>query len=562
MKLAAIDIGSNSIHLVIAQATPGQHLEIIEREKEMVRLGAGTLRLHRLAKETIDRAIVVLRRYKQLAESNGVDRTIAIATAAVREAHNADEFIDRVRKEVGLHVHPLPGVEEARLIALAVSEVTDFDDRRALIIDIGGGSTEFIITGGKEADLLLSIRLGAVRLTEKFVSTDPISERERDRLIANIRADLTRAVWEIKKTGYDFVLGTSGTVVNLVNAVARAESALNDDGIWVESFNETITLDQLREMNRTLARMTVSERKRVPGLEKRRADIIVAGGLLLETILSEVGASTITSCDWSLREGAILDYLNKHPEIEYEEDAELTEIAAQDQDEHQLLAESDRSLDVRTRSVLSVARRYDYDPSHSHYVARIALRIFDRTRRLHGMGEQERKLLEYAAILHDIGYHIAHNNHHRHSLYLIKNSEMPGFSGTEISIMSAIARYHRGSMPGRGRDAIARREHEDFRALDRPSQKAVMKLASILRIADGLDRSYKQKVEDVDCSVSMSGVTFFLRCSEDCDLELWSAERKAEWFKQIFKVPVRFIRERPPQTEQKSNVLTLQAENA
>ncbi|HYL98956.1 MAG TPA: Ppx/GppA phosphatase family protein [Blastocatellia bacterium] len=539
MKLSAIDIGSNSIHLVIAQATPGQHLEIIEREKEMVRLGAGTLRLHRLSKETIDRAVVTLRRYKELSESNHVDRMLATATAAVREAHNSDEFIDRVRKEVGLHVHVLPGVEEARLIALAVSEVTDFESKRALIVDIGGGSTDFIITGGKEPDLLLSIRLGAVRLTEKFVSTDPISEREREKLVTNIRADLTRAVWEIKRTGFDFVLGTSGTVVNLVSAVARAELGRDDEGMLVEPFNQTISLDQLREMNEMLARMPLGERKKVPGLEKRRADIIVAGGLLLESVLLEVGASTITSCDWSLREGVILDFLYKHPEAvnDANSSAEMTTA----EPEYPLLPDPDRALDVRTRSVLSVARRYDYDPSHSHFVARVATQIFDRTKPLHGMGDQERKLLEYAAILHDIGYHIAHNNHHRHSLYLIKNSEMPGFSGTEIGVMAGIARYHRGSMPGRGRDAIARREHEDYRALDRQSKKAVLKLAAILRIADGLDRSYKQRIENVDCTLSDSGVTFLVTSNEPCDLEIWSADRKAEWFRQLFEVPVKFV---------------------
>ena len=195
MKFAAIDIGSNSIHLVIVRAEPGQHLDIIDREKEMVRLGSGTLRAHKLSKQTIERAVKTLRRLKRMAEANYVDLIIATATAPLRESHNADEFIEAVRKEVGLDVQVLPGVEEARLIALAVSEVTDFKGRRALIIDIGGGSTEFIITRGGGPELLLSVRLGAVRLTEKFITTDPISQEERDRLTASIRADLTRAVW-------------------------------------------------------------------------------------------------------------------------------------------------------------------------------------------------------------------------------------------------------------------------------------------------------------------------------------------------------------------------------
>src|SRR5215831_12496254 len=255
MKLAAIDIGSNSIHLAIVRATPGQHLEIMDREKEMVRLGAGTLTSHRLARETIDRAIVALRRYKQLAEANHVDRILTTATAAVRESRNSAEFIQRVRKEVGLDVHLLPGVEEARLIALAVSEVTDFGGRRALMVDIGGGSTEFVITSTGEPELLLSIRLGAVRLTEKFVTTDPISEQERERLVANIRADLTRVAWEIKKVGYDFVIGTSGTIVNLVDAALLAETPEEDAGGF-EPFSPTATLQQLRNLDFRLSQMT------------------------------------------------------------------------------------------------------------------------------------------------------------------------------------------------------------------------------------------------------------------------------------------------------------------
>jgi len=273
MKLAAIDIGSNSIHLVIVRAEAGQQLEIIDREKEMVRLGSGTLRKHHLSRETIDRAVTTLRRFKKMAEANKVALTITTATAAVREADNADAFIDTVRKEVGLDVHLLPGVEEARLIALAVSEVTDFNNRRALIVDIGGGSTEFIITGGKEPELLFSVRLGAVRLTEKFITTDPISDEERERLMANIRADLTRAALEIRNVGFDFVIGTSGTVLNMATAIVQAESDDHlEGGPDFEAFSTTISLDQIRRLNRRLASMSARERGRVPGLEKGRAD--------------------------------------------------------------------------------------------------------------------------------------------------------------------------------------------------------------------------------------------------------------------------------------------------
>ncbi|HUK90217.1 MAG TPA: HD domain-containing protein, partial [Blastocatellia bacterium] len=168
---------------------------------------------------------------------------------------------------------------------------------------------------------------------------------------------------------------------------------------------------------------------------------------------------------------------------------------------------------------------------------------------LHGMTEQERDLLEYAAVLHDIGYHIAHNNHHRHSLYLIKNSEMPGFTGNESAVIATVARYHRGSMPTAARDAKARREHEDYLWLNPQDQQMVRRLAAILRIADGLDRSYRQQVKAVRCKIDGGNVVFYLDSDQDCELEIWSANRKAEWFRKLFRVSVTFEREAPAQAE-------------
>jgi exopolyphosphatase/guanosine-5'-triphosphate,3'-diphosphate pyrophosphatase len=546
MKLAAIDIGSNSIHLVIVRAQKGQHLEIIDREKEMVRLGSGTLRKHHLSRETIERAVTTLRRFKKMAEANKVALTITTATAAVREADNADDFIDTVRKEVGLAVHLLPGVEEARLIALAVSEVTDFNNRRALIVDIGGGSTEFIITRGKEPELLFSIRMGAVRLTEKFITTDPISDAERDRLTASIRADLTRAAWEIRKVGFDFVIGTSGTALNMATAIVQSESDDRVEGAPdFEAFSDTITLDQIRRMNRRLTSMTVRERGRVPGLEKGRADIIIAGGALLEGILTEISANEITTCDWSLREGVILNYLRSISAAVKNKAHAAPPIAPEYRSAEEVLLKGegdDALLDVRSRSVLSLARRYDYDVAHSHLVARLATRIFDDTHDLHGLGEPERRLLQHAAILHDLGYHIAHSDHNKHGLYLIKNSEMPGFTGPGLALLGTLVRYHRGSMPKKGGGSRARREHEDYFALERSQRVKALRLAAILQIADGLDRSHREIVGNVRAEVAGAAVTFFVDCESECDLEIWSAERKAAWFNDIFHVTTRFER--------------------
>jgi len=329
----------------------------------------------------------------------------------------------------------------------------------------------------------------------------------------------------------------------MVEAIVQAEAVGHLDGSTdFEPFSKTVTLDQIRMMNGRLARMNVRQRGRVPGLEKGRADIIIAGGLLLETILSEVGAHELASCDWSLREGVILNYLraaSPPDEVQRWKKADPPDQSMKDA----ILDPDvpDSSLDVRGRSVLSVARRYGYDLPHSHHVARLATRIFDDTAELHQMREPERALLQYAALLHDIGYHIAHNNHHRHSLYLIKHSEMPGFTATEIGLMGAIVRYHRGSLPRKG-GIRARREHEDYFSLDRAERSKLLKLAAILQIADGLDRAHRQTVADVRCRVTRSKIKLTVECSGESDLEMWSAERKASWFADVFQKSVQFTR--------------------
>lgn len=542
MKIAAIDIGSNSIHLAVVRAEPGQHLQIVDREKDMARLASKTLRTRRISEETMDRAVVTLRRFKQLAESNGVDLVITTATSAVRESDNAREFVEAVRRRVGLDVQVLPGVEEARLIALAVSEVTEFNNRSALIIDIGGGSTEFIVTRGGKPELLMSAKLGAVRLTEQFITTEPVSDSEYQQLKAHIRAELARIVLEIKASGYDFVIGTSGTILNLVNAVSEAKAAKEGtDEAAFSPFSKTASTEQLKKLSRRLLRMNLHERSIVPGLDKGRADIIVAGGLLLKTILVELDAKQITSCDWSLREGVILNYLRRR-DAGGERIAER-ELASRSHETDEVGLYSsvgEGHIDVRTGSVLSLAKRYNYDASHSHHVARIAAQIFDETCDLHELGPEERRLLEYAGLLHDIGYYIAHEDHHLHGLYLIKNSEMPGFNSAEIALIANMVRYIRGKIPKKDMEAHPPRKHEDFFALEQSHRLTVQKLTGILRIADALDRSRRQAIRRARCELVSTGVTFHVECKDECDLEMWMADLRADLFRDVFCVSVRF----------------------
>lgn len=503
----------------------------------MARLASKTLRTHRISDETMERALNTLRRFKQLADGNGVDLIITTATSAVRESDNAREFVEEVRKRVGLEVQVLPGVEEARLIALAVSEVTEFNGQRALIVDIGGGSTEFIVTSGSDPELLRSAKLGAVRLTEQFISTEPVSDIEYQQLRSRIRAELARIVWEIKQCGYDFAIGTSGTILNLVNAVSQAKSAKDgkEDSAFSE-FSQTISTDDLTKFNRKLLRMNMRDRGHVPGLDKERADIIVAGGLLLETILVEMGAEQITSCDWSLREGVILNYLRRNKVAE----AKIASSEPGTKDDNLYSSVSEGRRGVRTGSVLSVAKRYNYDASHAHQVARIATQIFDDTTDLHELGADQRRLLEYAGLLHDIGYYISHDDHHLHGLYLIKHSEMPGFNIVEIATIANMIRYLKGKMPKKDAGSQAQRKHKDFYSLEEAQRLAVRKLTGILRIADALDRSRRQIINRVRCELDKSDLAFHLESAGECDIELWMADLKADLFRDVFRVSVSF----------------------
>jgi exopolyphosphatase / guanosine-5'-triphosphate,3'-diphosphate pyrophosphatase len=514
MRLAAIDIGSNSIHLVLAEARPGGRFEIIAREKEMVRLAAGALSSHFLAHSRVERALAVIARYVKFARARGAERIIATATSAVREAVNRESFLSRVREFTGINVEILTGVEEARLIALAVTEAVNIDNRRALIIDIGGGSTEFIIMDGVEPILLRSMKLGAVRIAEREAMSDPVKKKEIARMRANLRAEFARTAQEISRVGFDIVIGTSGTILNLVGLGTQSRNGNGSAaGGSFTPFSQRCTLDELTRLNDRLYQMTEKERARMQGLDNSRADIIVAGGQLLEVILREVGAKEIMTCDWALREGLLLDHISKHTDTRH------ADLGVEGLDE--------KTLDVRDKAVLSIARRYEYEPTHSHQVARLAGLLFDCLQPLHRLQGEDRILLQYAALLHDIGYHISHIGHHRHTYYLIQNAELPGFSAKEAAIVANIARFHRGPRPRRKR-------HPEYAELDRAARLRVKKMSALLRMADALDRSHRGVVDRLDACHRGSLWEIDIEGRDGCDLELWYANHTAGYFEKIF----------------------------
>ncbi len=520
MKLATVDIGSNSIHLLIVEVDREGHFRAMDREREMVRLGAHGLTVGHLASDAVDRSLAALTRYADLARAHGCKKIIATATSAVREADNGEKFLRRVKKRTGIDVDMLSGVEEARLIARAVGYVRELGDTPTLGIDIGGGSTEFWVTESGENRYLVSNRLGSVRLTDGFVKSDPISKRDQERLRSYIVGTLARTTREVAEVGFSRAILTSGTAITLAEmAYAMEHGTSNGKSAPLrETEGFELTAESLRKITKLVTKLDVKERRKIPGLPAERADIIVAGAILLDTIYEELGIETAQSCDWSLREGVLLDYLDRRF-------PDLTSAAAENDDDLEM-------GEIRRRSILALARRCEYDPSHASQTAKLARSIFDQTEDLHGLGRDARDLLEVAGVLHDIGYAISHSAHNRHAQYLIMNSELVGFSRRELSIVGNMVRYHGGRKP--------KKTDVEYVRLRPADRRMVKRLTAILTMADALDRSSRAAVESVKVDVTEGQTRFEITPARDCELEIWDARRKAPTFERAFDVETEF----------------------
>jgi exopolyphosphatase/guanosine-5'-triphosphate,3'-diphosphate pyrophosphatase len=500
MRIAAIDIGTNSLHMIVVRVRPDLSFEVIDREKEMVRLGAGGLDGRALTPEAVQAALQVLSKFRRLADSHRVDEIIAVATSATREAENGGEFLTAVTEKTGIRPQVISGTEEARLIHQAAVYGVGVSGDVVVVVDVGGGSVEVTRGTGPNVESVRSFKLGVIRLTERFVKSDPLAARDKRRLRKHIDAEIGKYLDQIVRAGFDRVIGTSGTILSL-GAVALAERGL-PPGAAVR--NRRISAKQLRRVCKTLVSRDLQERLRVPGLEPRRADLAVAGALLVDAIMTRLSAREITLCDLSLREGLVLDYIARH---------------------RKQIVQADRYPDVRRRSVFELAERCNYWPEHAQQVARLALGLFDQTRALHGLTDREREWLEYAAILHDIGVHISYEQHHKHSYYLVKNGDLRGFEPDEIDTIALVARYHRQATP--------KRRHEGFGTSGRRRRRIIRTLSAILRLAESLDRSHSQPITAVELHDRGDDALLQLRTSGDAELELWAATRHVVPFERL-----------------------------
>ncbi len=511
--LAAIDIGTNSVHLVVARVDEDR-IEVVESEREMVRLGSSAGDMRRLTPGAITRGIEALVRFRQVAAIHGAT-VRAVATSAVREADNRAVFLERAR-EVGVEVEVISGFEEARLIHLGVLQAVPVFDRRAVVCDIGGGSTELVL--GAQGDILASrsLKLGAIRLTRRYFSQkNRVTNGAVEACRRDISAAMTPVVREIERSGFDVAVGSSGTVEAVCRMVAVRSATRTGSPVPRTLNNMTITRADVDGVVRRLVKAsTVKEMARTPGLDSGRADIILAGALILERTMHAIDAEELTFSAYALREGVLLDTWRR------EHGGSLHHLS-----------------DLRRRSVVRLAGQMDEDPPHSAQVARLALDIFDATVVRHDLGDDSREVLEAAALLANVGLFVSHSGHHKHSYYVIRNSELlTGFTDREIELIAQVARYHRKSPP--------RKKHAEFAALGGDDQRRVRVLAGILRVAVGLDRNHGARVRSVTCREDADGGMVLEATpapGADISLELYAANGRAELMAEALGAPVTVV---------------------
>lgn len=486
-RIAAIDVGTNSIHMIVAELQRRGH-RVVDKEKEMVQLGLSSLDGAPLSDEAIERGVAAITHMAEVARGWEVEEIVAVATSAVREAPNRREFLRRVKEASGVKVRVISGEEEADYIYRAIRSAIDLGGGTSLCVDIGGGSVEFIIATSSEIYYTASEPLGSLRLAQRFHIQD-FAAREDVEACKRFAADHLRKVHkQVRQLGIDQCVGTSGTIQALA-------------GLMPPPFTRG-ALDEL------LARLTgTSAKERVEqfGIEAKRASTIVAGGAVLLAILETLSIDSLILCPAAIREGIIVARAS---------------------------AKNDRSANtIRRSSVLALAQRSDCDKRHARHVAQLASRIFDQTTRLHALPTGAKELLEYAAMLHEVGMHVSDRGYHKHSYYLIRHAALRGFSDDELAVIANVARYHRKSEPDD--------DDENLTELTAAQRGDVEKLSAILRIAEALDRSHRQAVRDV--AVRLNGnVKFFVRARSKASVEIAAAQKRARYFSSLFEKKVVF----------------------
>jgi exopolyphosphatase/guanosine-5'-triphosphate,3'-diphosphate pyrophosphatase len=493
MRIATIDIGTNSIHMVVADTLSPGAFEVVDREREVVQIGRGSFRTGRLRRDAIVRSVEALTRFVKLARRLRSDRILCTATAAVREASNGGSFVEEARARAGISPRVIPAEEEGRLIHLAVRAALQLGARPALVVDIGGGSMQLVVGDRDRLHLAASAPLGALRLTELFLDSDPPARGDLSRLRRHIRREAAPALERVVALRPGRVYGSSGSI----HALAQLDhwEAHGEEVPQINGYR--LRRDALRRLTRRLSRMSLAEREQLPGLDARRAEIIVPGALALLHVLEGVDADDIVVSDYGVREGLVTDYIADHP-------SEVEELAPIE--------------DLRLRSVVQLLDKLQEYGPHPRHVAFLAMTLWDHLRRAHRLPPETRDLLHYAGLLHDVGAVLNFDNHAEHSAYVIRNGNLRGLSAQEVQMVACVARYHAKGRPGK--------DDTDYRALPKPARRAVQWLAALLRIAEGLDRSHYQLIRGLRVARRGARFAILVTARRDARLELWAARRR------------------------------------
>lgn len=505
VRIAAIDIGSNSIRQIIADVSPDGAIRIVDEMKAAPRLGEAIATTGHIGEAAMRNALDALVRMALLARQLGAVRAVAVATSAVRDAENRDALIAAVRETTGLDIRVLSGEEEAELAYLSALAHFDLGSGRAVVMDLGGGSLELALSADGLLDGLLSFPFGALRLTEEFLRADRDVRDMRElrrHVRRGLRASVSRRDWHGAQ-----LIASGGTFTNLAGIVLARQGMGRTPGVH----GAVITRAELEHVLDLLQRMSAAERQTVPGLSPARADIIVAGLAVGAEVMARIEARELVVSAYGIREGLLLEAARVRPVI------------------------ADAGV-ARERSVVQLAERSHYEAAHAQQVQRLALRLFDQVAKQLQLDSTDRRVLADAALLHDIGYHINYEAHHKHSYHLIVHAELLGMTPLERAMVASVARYHRGTTP--------RREHRDYATLDRSVRRRIKRLAAILRVADGLDRGHAGAVEDV--LVEPTGDAVILHAvpspaAPDMRLELWGAARKAGLLAAVLGAPVEIV---------------------
>jgi exopolyphosphatase/guanosine-5'-triphosphate,3'-diphosphate pyrophosphatase len=497
-RYAAVDIGSNSIRMLAAEVIGGSPVKTLASSRQVTRLGESVFHTGRVSPDAMDLCSNVLAQMAAEYRAVGVVGVRAVGTSALRDASNQSEFLRRASASLETPVEVISGQEEARLIHLGVQRRWPHPTGRVLMVDIGGGSAELMLSEHGRLVQAFSKQLGALRLKEVFLKTDPPETRELHRMEGYIQERIVDAVRRFGPAPYDRAIATSATAAAIICAVNRVPRAKRDTADRLRA-----TISQVRGFYREVSSRNLDSRRKIPGIGPRRAEIIVPGAAMLLAVLNEFRLAKLHYSSAGLRDGIVADLAARGVGRELSQ------------------------LDAEQRRLMSaMTRRYGVPLSHARKVGALAHTLFDSLQSLHFLPPSYGKVLEAASYLHDIGHYVSDTRHHRHSFYLVANSDMPGFTERERQLIANLCRYHRKSAP----DAT----HSTFQVLDPEAKRAVTLLTPLLRLADALDRGNEQKVESIECQIRNSDVIVRLRSEADVDLEQWAGERVADAFRAAY----------------------------